>query len=218
MKQQEQIIHPIAIDLGSKNTGVYVAHYPAGTTLLAHQPGQLAQRGKVYSLEKDAYTLLMVERTQMRHQRRGIDRRKMVKRLFKLIWQKHFELPWDKDVQQSISFLLNRRGFTFLTEEYDPERLHQFPQEAYELLPSEIKKTIEGYKDKAAPTYHLDFALTDWQSDATANEKITGLLNEIMEKPKEIKKELAYVGRVKKLQEYCKIRSNKQEIPQEKKN
>ena len=121
MKQQKQIIHPIAIDLGSKNTGVYVAHYPAGTTLLAQQPGQLAQRGKVYSLAKDAYTLLMVERTQIRHQRRGIDRRKMVKRLFKLIWHRHFELPWDKDVQQSISFLLNRRGFTFLTEEYDPE-------------------------------------------------------------------------------------------------
>ena len=219
MKQQKQIIHPIAIDLGSKNTGVYVAHYPAGTTLLAGKPGQLAQRGKVYSLAKDAYTLLMVERTQMRHQRRGIDRRKMVKRLFKLIWHRHFELPWDKDVQQSISFLLNRRGFTFLTEEYNPEKLNEFPQEAYELLPSksEIKKAIGAYKDKAAPTYQLDFALTDWQSDATANERITEFLNELMEKPKEIKKELAYVGRVKKLQEYCKIRSNKQEIPQEKK-
>ena len=217
MKQQKQIIHPIAIDLGSKNTGVYVAHYPAGTTLLAGKPGQLAQRGKVYSLAKDAYTLLMVERTQIRHQRRGIDRRKMVKRLFKLIWHKHFELPWDKDVQQSISFLLNRRGFTFLTEEYNPEHLHEFPQEAYELLPSEIKKTIEGYKDKAAPTYQLDLALTDWQSDATANEKITGLLNELMEKPKEIKKELAYVGRVTNLQEYCKIRSKEEKIPQEKK-
>jgi len=27
---KQQLISPIAIDLGAKNTGVYFAHYPAG--------------------------------------------------------------------------------------------------------------------------------------------------------------------------------------------
>ena len=63
----------------------------------------------------------MRDRTTARHQRRGHDRRQMVKRLFKLIWEQHLKLHWNKDVQQTISFLLNRRGFTFLTEEYNSE-------------------------------------------------------------------------------------------------
>ena len=138
-----RFISPISIDLGAKNTGVYFAHYPEKSVL-----DKIKKSGKVYQLEKDSYTLLMANRTAKRHQRRGYDRRQMVKRLFKLIWEKHFKLLWDKDVQQTISFLLNRRGFTFLTEEYDPEILSQFPRKAYDLLPKELQEEFEKKRRK----------------------------------------------------------------------
>ena len=63
---KEQIISPISIDLGAKNTGVYFAHYPAGSSI-----EDIEKEGKVYQLEKDSYTLLMANRTARRHQRRG---------------------------------------------------------------------------------------------------------------------------------------------------
>ncbi len=147
-------ISPISIDLGAKNTGVYFAHYEEGSSI-----ENIEKEGKVYILEKDKYTLLMENRTAARHQRRGYDRRQMVKRLFKLIWEKHFKLEWDQDVQQTTSFLLNRRGFTFLTEEYDKEALSQFPREAYELLPDELKnENKNGERDFAN-------ALTEWANE-----------------------------------------------------
>ena len=112
-KPKKEWISPIAIDLGYRNTGVYYTHYAAGTCIndLKNSP---KNQGKVYTLDK--YTLLMQDRTAKRHQRRGIKRRKLVKRLFKLIWCQHFELPWDASVQQSVSFLLNRRGYSYLSE------------------------------------------------------------------------------------------------------
>ena len=108
MPKTEKWISPIAIDLGAKNTGVYYTHYKVGSGL-----GDIQKDGKVYQLEKDKYTLLMASRTAQRHQRRGFDRRQLVKRLSKLIWEKHFHLEWDKDIQPSVSFLLNRRGLLF---------------------------------------------------------------------------------------------------------
>lgn len=77
---RKSIISPISIDLGARNTGVYFAHYPANSSL-----EDIEKEGKVYQLEKDNYTLLMANRTATRHQRRGFDRRQMVKRLFRLI-------------------------------------------------------------------------------------------------------------------------------------
>ncbi|MDE5002971.1 hypothetical protein, partial [Francisella tularensis] len=63
------------------------------------------KNGKVYELSKDSYTLLMNNRTAQRHQRIGIDRKQLVKRLFKLVWTEQLNLEWDKDTQQAISFL-----------------------------------------------------------------------------------------------------------------
>ena len=158
MPKKPLFISPISIDLGAKNTGVYFAHYPAGISLLTDSK-QLKKSGKVYQLDKNSYTLLMTNRTAKRHQKRGYDRRQMVKRLFKLIWEQHFGLVWDKDVQQTISFLLNRRGFTFLTEEYDTEILSQFPEVAYDLLPLQLKKDVEQNEDGS---YNFNVALQEW--------------------------------------------------------
>ena len=97
----------------------------------------------------------------------------MVKRLFKLIWEKHFKLPWDNNVQQSISFLFNRRGFTFLTENYSKDVLKEFPKSVYnehlcKKLPEQIKKHIES--ENTGTTYDLDSALMEWsQSDEGIN-------------------------------------------------
>ena len=170
MSKKIDFISPIAIDLGAKNTGVYFAHYPSGISLLDDE--KFKKSGKVYQLEKDSYTLLMANRTAKRHQKRGYDRRQMAKRLFKLIWEKHFGLVWDKDVQQTISFLLNRRGFTFLTEEYDEEKLSQFPKTAYDLLPEELKKDVEKHGDG----YDFDIALKEWVKNP---DKIKNLYQEL---------------------------------------
>lgn len=99
----------------------------------------IEKEGRVYQFEKDKYTLLM-QRAAIRHQRHGFDRWQIVKRLFKLIWKKHFGLLWNGTIQQSISFLLNRRGFAFLTEQYDKEILKKFPEEVYKGLPGKVKK------------------------------------------------------------------------------
>ena len=152
MSNENDLISPIAIDLGAKNTGVYFAHYEKGKTL-----GEIEKAGRVYQLEKDAYTLLMQGRTASRHQRRGFDRRQMVKRLFKLIWEKHFGLEWDADIQQTFSFLLNRRGFSYLTEEYDADILREFPREVFDALP-------EVLRDEFGSRTNILDKLNEWQN------------------------------------------------------
>ena len=152
-----KLISPIAIDLGAKNTGVYFAHYPAGSSL-----DQIDKKGKVYQLDNQGYTYLMANRTAARHQRRGYDRRQMAKRLFKLIWCEHFGLVWNKDVQQTIGFLLNRRGFSFLAEGYKPEILSRFPKEAFDLLPDELQEDESVKRNEIDGTYNFANAVQDW--------------------------------------------------------
>lgn len=190
---QEKIISPIAIDLGAKNTGVYFNHYKSGSSL---DELKSTAKGKVYTLDK--YTLLMEKRTQMRHQRRGYKRKQMVKRLFKLIWEKHFGFKWNNNVQQTISFLFNRRGFTFLTAEYDEGVLSQFPEAAYDLLPEKLKKD-NIIKNEDGKSYDFYNALMEWSEDKNKiqniykelqlNHIIAKLEKEILKDPKKITKE-----------------------------
>ena len=167
---KESVISPIAVDLGAKYTGAYLAHYKAYSTL-----DKIEKEGNVYQLEKDNYTLLMENRTAARHQRRGHDRRQMVKRLFKLIWEKGFDLPWDQDIQQTISFLLNRRGFSFLTEEYDAEILSRFPKEAHDLLPEKLQIKANEHGE-----YNFASSLIEWAGKGET--KVKKLFEEILYK------------------------------------
>lgn len=204
---KEQIISPISIDLGAKNTGVYFAHYKAGGSI-----EDIEKEGKVYQLERDSYTLLMTNRTARRHQRRGYDRRQMVKRLFKLIWEEHFGLEWDKDVQQTTSFLFNRRGFSFLTEEYDAEILRRFPKEAYQALPKELQINVNELGE-----YDFTGALTEWANEGEGKTK--SMFDAINEEPKRIRNRLVFITKTKKLREYCDKRRGGNEIqPENKKN
>ena len=197
MPRDDIIISPISIDLGAKNTGVYFAHYKADSPL-----EDIKKEGRVYQLEKDSYTLLMTKRTAARHQRRGIDRRQMVKRLFKLIWEKHFEMEWDKNVQQSVSFLLNRRGFSFLTEEYDAERLNRFPQEAYDKLPDELKQEFNDEENEGG--YNFADKLIEWQNDG--RDAISDRFCIINREPRRIRRRLMVISQAKKLKNHCETR------------
>ncbi len=195
----KSIVSPISIDLGAKNTGAYFAHYKADSLI-----ENIEREGKVYQLEKNNYTLLMANRTAARHQRRGYDRRQMVKRLFKLIWEKHFELEWNKDIQQTTSFLLNRRGFTFVTEEYNEEILRRFPEEVYELLPDELKI------DASNGEYDFAGALIEWANEG--KEKVSKFYGAINKEPSRIKERQVFASRTKKLREYCETRKQGERI------
>lgn len=168
-----QKILTLAIDLGATNTGVYSSYYNKGDNLnnIHHK------KGTVYNLSQNAYTLLMNKRTEKRHQRRGIDRKQLVKRLFKLIWIKQLQLEWSDNIQQSISFLLNRRGFSFLTEQYNTDILANTPQNVVDVLPESLHISDEYIVingDEVA--YNLNPVLTELSKDTP---KLNSLISKI---------------------------------------
>lgn len=155
---RRKIISPISIDLGAKSTGVFFAHYEAGAGIADIEK----KRGRVYVLDKASHTLLMAGRTAARHGRRGHDRRQMAKRLFKLIWKEHFGYKWDNDVQRTVSFLLNRRGFSYLSEMYNEEILEDFPQDILNMLPECLREKLRKHAESAeVEEYNLSSVLQE---------------------------------------------------------
>ncbi|WP_424946767.1 hypothetical protein [Candidatus Spongiihabitans sp.] len=72
-----KIISPIAIDMGAKNTGVYLNHFVQG-----EDPTTSGNSlGKTIVIDSQKITWSQVGRTQKRHQIRGNKRRKLAKRL-----------------------------------------------------------------------------------------------------------------------------------------
>lgn len=170
---EKKNILPIAIDLGAKSTGVFSAFYEKGTELKDLKN----KSGKVYDLAKTAYTLLMTARTATRHQRRGLDRKQLVKRLFKLIWEKQLNLEWNDNVQQTLSFLLNRRGFSFLSDTYSVESL-SLASDSDEIK-TILMEVLKDYEDN-----NLDDYL---QSCIEESSKINELSNIFLQKNLEFK-------------------------------
>lgn len=183
---------PIAIDLGATHTGVYSALYQSGST-----PDKVDREGTVYTLAKDAYTLLMDSRTQKRHQRRGYDRRQMAKRLFKLIWEKELALDWDADISKVAGFLFNRRGFTFLSEEYSREIFSQFPTVLVCELPDEVRKDF--LESNGSEIIDMNKVIQKWIDESRIEEIFGFLENKITP----IRKELVFYDRTRKLKDYC---------------
>ena len=194
---EPDMVSPISIDLGAETTGVFLAHYKSGNSI-----EDIEKKAKVYTLKKDNYTLLMNERTASRHQRRCYDRKQMVKRLFKLIWEEHFSLKWNDDIQQTTSFLFNRRGFTFLTEEYDSQILSKFPKCAYDELPDDLK-----FNQNECQEY--DFANFLIELNDKPVKELEDLCKSIDKKPQIIKKELDCIKTIKK---YCENLTNKKNV------
>lgn len=201
---KRQIISPISIDLGAKNTGVYFAHYEAGSPIQ-----DIEKEGKVYQLERDNFTLMMTNRTAKRHQRRGYKRRRMVKRLFRLIWRNEFGLEWDDQIQQSIGFLFNRRGFSFLTEEYDANVLNLFPVEAFEELPITLQNEIGNPQN-------LTKSLLEWGKSGLSH--VESMFELINEKPKSIKRKLLLISRTEMLRRCCETKISDEKIKENRDN
>ncbi len=76
MKQEQmKIISPIAIDMGAKNTGVYLNHFTQGEDPTTS--GNIA--GKTIVIDSSNITWSQAGRTQNRHQIRSKERRKLAK-------------------------------------------------------------------------------------------------------------------------------------------
>ena len=120
----KKLFSPIAIDLGGKHTGVYMAHYPEHTKL-----ENVANKRACTLTVDNKITLMMADRTARRHQRRNYARRKMAKRLAMLVFENAFKLDTVKH-REVISFLLNRRG-RILDDEGDINLLNSVPAEIF---------------------------------------------------------------------------------------
>lgn len=107
-----KVYSPIAIDLGGKNTGVYMAHRNEGCD-------NVDTRGAVVVASADKVTWSQQERTAKRHQRRGLTRKRLVRRL---LWQilDAYGVKYSDVLPKTSEFingLLKRRGFSYLTDD-----------------------------------------------------------------------------------------------------
>lgn len=116
------VVSPIAVDLGAVNTGVVSLQEASSAvtslnaSLIVVDPGDL--------------TFGQKKRTQKRHQVRGYKRRKLAKRLLWVILKSYYGVRLELlDITKRMRFedgvngLLNRRGFSYYTEEIDIDGL-----------------------------------------------------------------------------------------------
>ncbi len=115
---KREIFSPVAVDLGAKFTGVFMAHGSDGENLLEPAAAVIVtpQDGK-------SITWSQAARRQRRHQQRCIKRRKLAKRLLRLLLTEVAGRPLSHDEVKAVSGLLNRRGYNRLEAEIDWELL-----------------------------------------------------------------------------------------------
>jgi hypothetical protein len=126
-KMKESFISPIALDMGAKSTGIVLSHYPQDNKNPPRTSGHLI------SITPGDLTFGQKKRTQKRHQTRGYKRRKMAKRLLWTILKNEYKLDNylstpSPDTKKFIAFvngLLNRRGFSYFSEEVDASDISQ---------------------------------------------------------------------------------------------
>jgi CRISPR system subtype II-B RNA-guided endonuclease Cas9/Csx12 len=117
--KEENIISPIAIDLGARNTGILTATYTPGEFLT--NPG-ITKNG--FLLQMGDIQLSQASRRVKRHQLRGNRRKKLVRRLLFLILKKEFGISdFSKATAEFLQGLLKRRGFSYLSENIDEDVL-----------------------------------------------------------------------------------------------
>nr|AME16466.1 CRISPR-associated protein Cas9 [uncultured bacterium] len=106
-----QIISPIAIDLGAKNSGVVTGN-------IFNEDIKL--NGCLINVDA-GISFSLKDRTSKRHQRRGIKRIKLAKRLFWHIFEESFNISASNLSNKEINGLFNRRGYTYLSFEISNE-------------------------------------------------------------------------------------------------
>ena len=156
-------ISPIAIDMGAKNTGVYLNHFEPGED--PTENGNSA--GKTVVLDGQNITLSQADRTAKRHQIRTGKRRKLAKRLLLVILEQGYNLQLDSTQRKLLMGLLNRRGYTYLAEGLNEELVKQpFVAEYF------VEKHADFFKDTAS--FFRDFL--DLSNDANKCEKLRSAL------------------------------------------
>jgi CRISPR system subtype II-B RNA-guided endonuclease Cas9/Csx12 len=122
----ETFVSPIAIDLGAKHTGVFLAHYSSGS-----DPAEGKRAGHLITAPDGGKQWSQQGRTGRRHQRRGYKRAKLAKRLLHVILTDVYKIDLDRVMgsnqraQQWLDGLLNNRGYTYLADEINKELLVQ---------------------------------------------------------------------------------------------
>ena len=103
---KNKIISPIAIDMGAKNTGVYLNHFEQGEDPTSSGNTQ----GKTIVIDSTNITWSQADRTGKRHQIRTNKRRKLSKRLLKLVLNE-YDIKANQAQSEYINGLLNNRGY-----------------------------------------------------------------------------------------------------------
>ncbi len=124
----DQIISPIFIDFGSRNTGVILLHGKVNQSIFDWQ-----KSGSLIVADENKKTWAQISRRIKRHQKRNIERRQMAKRLLLIILKEVFAFTnnelettvnQNQTALQFMTGLLNRRGYTRLDEGVDREAIN----------------------------------------------------------------------------------------------
>ena len=116
-----ETISPLVIDLGANNTGILMPHFLAEAGL-----GSSASAGMVVHIPDDKLTFAQESRRAKRHQKRGLLRRKMAKRLFRLIMDRVFGFDVNaqpRQIRDALHHAFNNRGFSFTDEGLDRDAI-----------------------------------------------------------------------------------------------
>lgn len=128
-----ELILTAAIDLGAKTTGVWSTLHRCG-----EDPAATPEAVALIA-NSEWLTLSQSHRTQMRHMRRGVQRRKLAKRLVRL-WLQTMRADefrtLGRDALELLHGLMNRRGFTYfsLDESIEPGELDPYTSAMAPLL------------------------------------------------------------------------------------
>ena len=135
----------IAIDMGAKNTGVFVAK--------SENEKIVEKKAFTIILDKNSITFSKVSRRNNRHRVRNQKRRKLAKRL---LWEILNKTSFNNNQIELIQGLLNRRGYTFLSSDLEFEiddKLLEFFESDEELQSFKSKDDLLEYfselEDKA---------------------------------------------------------------------
>lgn len=183
------ILSPIAVDLGAVNTGVVslpeltssVESLNAATIVI--NPGDI--------------TFGQKKRTARRHQVRVYKRRKMAKRLLWVILKSYYKVNVDSlGIKEKIAFedcingLLNRRGFSYYTEEINIEDLPDtqgLTNLGFHFI--NPKKTLESQLNDLVLNVeeHLKAPIFEWKDDSDEYKQALSLIEEESEKKCKVK-------------------------------
>lgn len=114
----KHIITPICIDMGAENNGIYSTKIDVEANKFAID--EIYHTGKCIVFDKGKITFMQKNRTEKRHQSRGMKRRKLAKRLLLSLFR-YYNID-EKTYRFEIEFIqgiFNRRGYTFISEVLD---------------------------------------------------------------------------------------------------